>query len=315
MALHIPLDQLESHAFNCLGAGGKLTGIHLRPLEGGYVSAGVYRIALEFRLPDATTRTVDYVQKYTNLAEARLMNALNRSMNNSAVPQVIASDETADPAWFVTPWYPGPALTWEDALPPAILRLLAAVHAHFEGRGAEFPGVPLLDADFFRRTIDLGIAALVGDAFAVERARLERIRENPKLYAALASFPLTLVHGDVHPGNILKSSEGFVLIDWGTARIAPAMLDIANMVEMGSNEWDIYLSAWEEASARKADPRLTVLSYHWATIQVNVQYLGWVVEHRSADKVRSMVQRACEAEEKINKSVCVTADRSGPSEA
>ncbi len=300
MTLHIPLDQLESHARDCLGAGSKLTGIHLQPLEGGYVSSGVYRIALEFRLPDGIAQTVDFVQKYTRPAEVRLMNALNQSISSSAFPQVIASDETAAPAWFVTPWYPGPALTWDDALPPAILRLLAAVHAHFEGRGAEFSGVPLLDADFFRRTIDLGIAALAGDGFAGERARLERMRMNQKLYAALASFPLTLVHGDIHPGNILKSGDDFVLIDWGTARIAPAMLDIANMVEMGSNEWDIYLSAWEVASARKADPFLVERSYHWATIQVNVQYLGWAAKHLSTDKVLSMVQRACEAEKYIS---------------
>ena len=94
------------------------------------------------------------------------------------------------------------------------------------------------------------------------------------LLGALEKLRVTLTHGDVHPCNIIRlPDERSILIDWDGARIAPAMLDLANLVEIDSLNWAAYLSTWEAASGRAMDINLAYLSYYWATVVINLQYL------------------------------------------
>lgn len=59
-------------------------------------------------------------------------------------------------------------------------------------------------------------------------ARLS-VAERAAACAALAAMPTgdTLCHGDFHPGNILLSPAGPVLIDWSDASCGPPMADVA----------------------------------------------------------------------------------------
>lgn len=44
---------------------------------------------------------------------------------------------------------------------------------------------------------------------------------------ATCSADAALVHGDLHPGNVVMSPDGPVLIDWTNFRIGPRALDVA----------------------------------------------------------------------------------------
>ncbi|HEV8220976.1 MAG TPA: phosphotransferase, partial [Streptosporangiaceae bacterium] len=65
------------------------------------------------------------------------------------------------------------------------------------------------------------------------RALLSRAATDPAVLAALASLTPTLLHGDVHPGNVLVTGHRATLIDWGSSRVGPAMLDLANLAAPG----------------------------------------------------------------------------------
>jgi thiamine kinase-like enzyme len=207
----------------------------------------------------------------------------------------------------MTPFYPGPTLTFEDQIPPEVVRSLAQLHVHFLGRVQAFDYLCRVDAGFFRRTFDNALEIVKRairekphPIFDEAQKELVAARENRRLYQALTSLPLTLTHGDVHPGNIIQLSQGSaMLIDWGNARVAPAMLDVANLIKLGSESWQQYLNAWAEVAPKPLDSQLSQLGYHWATIMVNTQYLPYAVDFTPVENVAHMVAKVVEAQEKI----------------
>jgi aminoglycoside phosphotransferase (APT) family kinase protein len=60
-----------------------------------------------------------------------------------------------------------------------------------------------------------------GQELAALHQRLDLVRP------AVAPPGLGLVHGDVHPGNVILSVHGPVLLDWTNHRIGPRALDVA----------------------------------------------------------------------------------------
>ena len=120
------------------------------------------------------------------------------------------------------------------------------------------------------------------------------LAEDDRVAEVLARLPRTLLHGDVHTGNILvpAASGEATLIDWGSARTGPAMLDLANVTSVGSDEFTAYVRAWERSAGRPLDPQAVELGYRWAALQIPVQYLAWVVSTRPPQAVAKALDRA-----------------------
>jgi aminoglycoside phosphotransferase (APT) family kinase protein len=308
MKLGIPLDLLTAYAHRQLGITGNPAGLRVEPLAGGYVAAGVYR--LELRFNDPQPRLCAFVQKYTQPAEVGVMQALHERVQSDAVPQLVASYmDNVDPenTWFITPHYPGKTLSWEDEMPDGILRMLAQVHVIFMGLASSLPDVHQVDALFFCRTIAQADAALDSMRatlpaeiyYEVEQA-LTHTHANKQLEQALSMLPLTLAHGDVHFGNMIRGEDGrAVLIDWGNACRAPAMLDLANVVDFNSPAWETYLGAWEKAAGHPLDLLLAEVGYCWATVQINMQYLPFALEHMDSGWVLEMARKALAAQARL----------------
>ena len=311
MQLIINLPKLKQYATQYLGLTGEVQALRVTERTGGCLALGLYQHDLALETAKGF-REVSFIQKFTHPAEVRVMQALGALPQLEAIPQVVdfAWNETdTDPFahWYITPFYPGPTLTFEDTVPPEVVRSLAQLHAHFLGRVEGFDYLYRVEASFFRRTFDNALDI-------VERAVPERphpifdeahrelvaARENQSLYQALASLPLTLTHGDVHPGNIIQPSQGSaILIDWGNARVAPAMLDVANLIKLGSESWQQYLNAWAASAQEPLNSQLAHLGYHWATIIVNAQYLPYAVDFTPLENVAQMVTKIVEAQKKI----------------
>lgn len=75
----------------------------------------------------------------------------------------------------------------------------------------------------------LAEAAVAGDVSAKQLGEL-----HADLHRRLHAIPapsgtpgLTVVHGDLHPQNVISSTDGLTVIDWRDATEAPAELDIA----------------------------------------------------------------------------------------
>jgi thiamine kinase-like enzyme len=313
MHLVINIQKLEEHARQCCNLTGRLCTLKVTQLTGGFVTLGMYRLDLAFQLPDHRIETASYVQKFTTIGEVRIMQALADIPEAGAIPRVIdcgyqkASDDERYAHWFIIPFYNGVELTWDDDVPAIVMESLAQLHVHFRTRVQSIDYLHIIDRAFFRRTFDNALEAVAkaqqeksDSRYQEAFLQLTAARDNQQLYEVLASLPLTLAHGDVHPGNIIhEPGASTMLIDWGNARIAPAMLDIANMVELHSSNWATYITAWETASEEVMDLRMAQLGYHWATIMVNTQYLPYAIEYTSPENVEKMITKVINAQEKI----------------
>lgn len=313
MQITINLQALAAYGNSVLKRPGTLWSLKTTKINEGYVNFGVYRHDVIFHLDDGNAEIVSFIQKFTNAGEVRVMQALSELATAEAIPQMVdyavaapTTDETFA-NWLIIPFYEGSFLTFEDEVPPPIIESLARIHTYFASRVEEFDYLYRVDTTFFRRTLDNALESLEkahgerpNPIFRKAQQHLTTVREVQVLYETLQGLPVTLTHGDVHPGNIIQSPDGSsILFDWGNARVAPAMLDLANMVEIGSANWGDYLSAYEAANGEAMDPEIARLGYAWATVMVNAQYLPYVVNYLPPEGTQKMMEHILDAVEKI----------------
>jgi len=314
MQIRLELDQLAAYGERLLGQLVKLCAVDVSALEGGHAGAEVYRLDVHLTLANGASHTVPLVLKNTSGSEVGVMRALREVPGASALPLTVACGEhapirgKAPGHWFVMPLYEGEHLTFEDEVPRPAIESLARVHAHYVSRLDQLGWLPRLDGDTVRRALDGALQGLEAaqqrqpDALLAQAyGDLAPAGRDPSILAALEALPATLTHGDVHPWNIVRlPGEGAVLIDWGNACLAPPMLDLANLVEIDSENWETYLATWESASGETMDPDRARLGYHWATVMVNLQYLpycagGWPQNQDAPAAALGMVERLRDA--------------------
>lgn len=112
---------------------------------------------------------------------------------------------------------------------------------------------------------------------------------------ALARLTPTLLHGDVHPGNVLIDGRHLRLVDWGGCRVGPAMLDLANLVTLDSDGFAVYRRTWKQVTGSPLDGDAAELGYRWAALQIPVPYLPWTLGHRPTAGVHAALDRAEQA--------------------
>ena len=118
------------------------------------------------------------------------------------------------------------------------------VQAHFAGRTAELlaAGVPdgRPDAAEIARVAEPYLHAVDGLP--------ELIEGLPGRLAAVAAcrLPDTLVHGDLHPGNVRADGSGRrVIVDWGDATVGPAAFDILRLTAQLDDPGPL-IAAWAD---------------------------------------------------------------------
>ncbi len=127
------------------------------------------------------------------------------------------------------------------------LRLLAEVHRHFIGT-RDRAGVPQWDIawimsqwpDTWEVLTRLGSAL---DLTGLDRSTLQAYGERlHQLRESSRNFPITLVHGDFDPGNLVAARDGIGVLDWGLSHLNTPLIDLAHMVERFPNETRARLS-------------------------------------------------------------------------
>jgi len=83
---------------------------------------------------------------------------------------------------------------------------------------------------------------------AVERMLADYDRRADE--ARARAEPMVLTHGEPHPGNLILTATGWVLVDWDTAMMAPPERDLW-MVDAGDGR---AIAAYEEATGRAVVP-------------------------------------------------------------
>ncbi|GAA2559208.1 phosphotransferase [Pseudonocardia hydrocarbonoxydans] len=247
------------------------------PLTGGYVAASVERLDL-----DVDGRVVPVVLKTASAVEVAALRAVHVVR---ADPAVLAAGD----GWVLVPFVDGTPPAEHEPVPDAVWATLAQVHAHWWRKRPR--GVPVVDAAFWRGLCDRtlvavrGAAARTGDPIYGEvAAALDAWRADPRIGAALARLPRTLVHGDAHRGNVL----GTALIDWGNARVAPAAVDVVTLGGDPPQAYTEVLDARVPAAARAP----AEVERAWAQVHVHVTYLGFAADHLGAARVTEMAGNA-----------------------
>ena len=201
------------------------------------------------------------------------------------VPEVLAID--ADRGWMLLEDLgdePADALPVEDRI--GALIAIAQLHQ------ASMPHVDaLLQGGFLDRrpaVLSDQIAALAADQTVPLPADLgarfqlavPRLQE---LCAEVASSPVpaTLVHGDLHAGNIMRTDGRFVTFDWTDGCIADPFVDVLMFLsrlpddsELGAAFLDHYLSAWSDIVPRSALVAWTEIAEPLAAMHHAVTYRG-----------------------------------------
>jgi len=277
--------------------GARVARCSVRPLAGGAVADRVDQVTLHLTGHHDPLELVRKQVPAHEIAGLRAAQAVRRQ--TTAMPELVAWGSD----WLITPLAPGSPLAWGDPVPANLIDALAALHARYHdaaGLPAVIPRVtPAWWQALCRKWVDprLGehAARHPPETGARARALVSRAASHPATTALLAGLPPTLLHGDVHPGNVLVHADQATLIDWGSSRIGPAALDLANLVTVGSADVARYARTWQQLTGQPLSGDAIEVGYRWAALQIPVQYLPWTIGHqptRDVEAVLDQIERA-----------------------
>jgi aminoglycoside phosphotransferase (APT) family kinase protein len=263
-------------------------------MSGGAVAGRVEQVTLH--LADAE-HPLELVRKDASTHEiAGLRAAQAVRPEATAVPEIVAWGTD----WLITPLMPGSPLDPDvDAVPGNLFDALARLHARYHG-GTDVPdAIPRVDHAWWsglcRGWVDPQLqehaARHPADTIARARALVEHVAGHPTATAVLDELTPTLLHGDVHAGNVLVDEDRARLIDWGSCRVGPAMLDLANLVTADSTGAARYADTWQRLTGQALPSATVDLGYRWAALQIPVQYLPWMTGHVPTRDVEAALDR------------------------
>lgn len=238
------------------------------PIVGGLESKTVERITAHFRTQDGRLKRRRFVVKQLEglaVREADVYREIGRKLRSQLAPDVLGMvrhsdhrvDLFLDHVESISPW------PWRD-LPASssVIDRLAELHVSSREGSLDLPAwnyeddlhmsavATLIQLDRLRASADFSTFA------KKERRSLVRLVSNLRTrrsgLLAFDQFGSTVLHGDVHPGNVIvrrrRGAAEPLLIDWGRARIGSALEDVSS--------WLHSLGYWEPEARRRHDTLL-----------------------------------------------------------
>ncbi|WP_328322578.1 aminoglycoside phosphotransferase family protein [Kribbella sp. NBC_00382] len=294
---------------NWLGGDAVVVGIGRRTaLIGGATAPVVERVEIAYET-SGQPGLVDVVAKRATRGEEAALNSLD--VVEPVFPDLIDSGIDEDGPWIVVPFEVGGVIGWTAEPPAVVYAALARLHLRHLGRVDELPAeIPQVDEQFLRSAFTgfapggIARAAQLGPHAVFDRALelLARFAEDERLLLGLEVLPATLIHGDVYGDNVIAADPGESrpprLIDWGSARVGPAMLDVVMAARRAG------VAAYEEAWAAKAgtpmDEWLVATGTAWATAVSNATFVGATAE-RSVEVAEFLLDEAEEAIDRLGR--------------
>jgi Ser/Thr protein kinase RdoA (MazF antagonist) len=192
------------------------------------------------------------------------------------VPEVLAVDISR--GWMLirelrgTPIGELPVQRWGDAL-----RAVAGVHRQWAGRTSELFSLGAHDrtldtlASEIRATFDavgLGVDARTLSQLEWRCAELGR-----------GPLPQTVVHGDLHPWNVMVDGVELRIFDWSDACVSHPLFDLPTFLQRTKDEvaresmLDAYLAAWDDLGSAEDLRAAYELARPLACVHHAVSYL------------------------------------------
>lgn len=233
--------------------------VTLRPLLGGLESA-VSRVRVRARNGAASVPRHLVVKELRGESrrEVDVYQLLWSQLDPPPAARLLGVEAAGDARYLyledvqtLSPW------PWADtSVAAAVCRAMARLHdtAAFESAALQWDYETAL-ARSADETLALAATAATADGIRAWRrlGDLKRvIAALPWVRAQLLGSNRTLIHGDVHPGNVLVYPDGddmrVTLIDWGRARIGSPLEDVAS--------WLHSVGCWEPEARRRHDTLL-----------------------------------------------------------
>jgi hypothetical protein len=235
----------------------------------------------------------------------------------ACAPPVVALDR--ERRWFLMEDFAGRALEEKDV--PAVcdaLRAYARLQVDWIDRADDLTrlGCPDRTLDALEADIDVVLgdtaALLPGRPEGLSPAELARL---PALAARLRDaceslraygLPPTLEHGDLHPGNVRRQNDGFLVYDWSDGCVSMPFFSLVPFLEFGAvphareardaylDEWRAYAPIQHLVEAFELAQFLgrfhQAIGYHRITRQTETR-ARWEWERVFPDLVKSLLER------------------------
>lgn len=292
-------DALRQALESLVPASTQIVDVRSTLLKGGFVAARVMRHDVSI---DRITAPISLVQKYTSTREIAVTRQLLPLAETLPLPRYRAHGVDDDGEWLLVDFIPGERRADSLDCPPDVQATLAAVHTRFADHLTDRPDLPLWNTALWLEMLDHVDAALAtapwpSQSGAQTRLRdaVEQLRQSAAVPATLAALPATLLHGDVHGGNMIANPrDGRVyLFDWGNARIGPAAIDVVN--GCSSPEAPQWVGYWEHVRRWTGhQPHAAELraAFRVGRIAINVQYLPFAIAHLGVARAEAMIDEA-----------------------
>jgi len=102
--------------------------------------------------------------------------------------------------------------------------------------------------------------------------------------------PVVVTHGEIHPGNVMRTSNGWVIVDWDTVLLAPPERDLWRFSEGG----DSVLRAYGEAIGRAPAERLLDLyRMRWDLAEIASFAAVFRAPHEDTEDSRKSLEILC----------------------
>ena len=247
----LDMGHLAGFAERQYGADRSALKLQVRPLRGGLQAAAIARVRAQVAGDGGASRRFDFVVKRLDgelCREATAYQALQRAPGGVPAPRLLEVAHV-DPATCylyleaIAPWRRWP---WADLhLAGQVMDQLAALHdaplgASFAAHVAGWDYEQAL-AVSARTTLEalerIGGRAELRDIGAARPAVRRIVAALPAIRRALLAGPpgACIIHGDVHPGNVLIRGEGsgrrVVLLDWANTRIGSPLEDVGSWLQ------------------------------------------------------------------------------------
>ena len=163
----------------------------------------------------------------------------------------------AGPGWLVMTAEDDDASPWEEPELRAALSDLARLHDAFQSFTLE-DGDAFLRQPFSPEGVEALLAPTRRLSFPLPDALADLLDDPAPIVAAAEAEPMTVLHGDPWPANILRPAPGRrVWVDWELASLGPAAADLASW--LGQTPWhtgmpgDGHLEAYVAARSLPVD--------------------------------------------------------------
>jgi aminoglycoside phosphotransferase (APT) family kinase protein len=262
-----------------------------RPLTGGVASPSVVR---------ADWSGQDVVVKRTSRSELAVLQ-LFADLDEPMLPRLLASGVDDAGPWIVTVFHPGRPVDLMGELPAEAHRCMGRVHARFHCRATGITDdLDVVYRGFVHRALaGFGIEQLerarpvIGESLYDRGARLlAELAADEEFCTAVADFTPTLLHGDLYGSNVLQPTDqesSPLIIDWGAARIGPAMFDVAMTSSYDSAARRAHDDGWAEIAGSAPDPGENELAHAWSEVMIRAIFAGTVAVRSSVADGEQMI--------------------------